>query len=144
MKIRLYPNEVLREKAIPVTVFDKQFQRFVYRMEKTLRKYRGLGLSATQVGVPIRVIVVNVAPHPRITLVNPHITSFDGAEVGMEGCLSLPGYHGNVQRPVSLSLTAYTSFEKVINIDAEGLLARAIMHEMDHMRGVLICDTNLR
>jgi len=144
MMIRLYPNKVLREKAVPVVnFFDGRFQRLVNRMFKTLHRYGGLGLSANQIGEPIRLMVVDVPGYKRMALVNPHLMSFDGEEKSDEGCLSLPGIIRQIRRPATISLIATTRFKKDIKVETGGLLARVIMHEMDHMQGRLIIDEEM-
>jgi peptide deformylase len=142
--VRIYGDPVLRLRAVEVTSFDEELRRLVADMFETMQAYRGVGLAANQVGVAQRVAIVDVpidderrAVH---TLVNPEILSRSGSESGEEGCLSIPGMYDDVTRSLEIHVRAYDEHGKAYEIDAEGYLARAIQHEIDHLDGVLFVD----
>jgi peptide deformylase len=114
-------------------------EKLVERMVELMRAARGLGLAANQVGVPRRVAVVEIdeAPTP---LLDPEIVSAEGRERGQEGCLSLPKLYGEVARPTRVVVRARTLSGKRVRIAAEGMLARALCHEVDHLNGKLFID----
>jgi peptide deformylase len=147
-KIVTLPEPVLRRKARKVTDFGPELQTLIDDMLETMRDAPGVGLAATQVEVPLRVIVVEYgededekAPPKLYTVVNPEITRFDPeSEIGTEGCLSIPGYLGDVNRPVAITLKGYNRRGQPVKIKAEGWLARIFQHEVDHLDGVLFID----
>lgn len=134
-------NPVLRQKARRVSLTDGAFQRLVDDMIETMRAAPGVGLAAPQVGVPLRLAVIEV--EERVTvLVNPEITR-RSAEVDLpdEGCLSVPGYWGRLERHVSVSVRARDRHGKELRIaNAAGLFAQALQHEIDHLDGLLYVD----
>jgi peptide deformylase len=143
------PNPILRRKAHPVTKFDDELQTLIDDMVETMRLAPGVGLAAPQVGVSQRVIVVEyttneedeTAPKKLFTLVNPEIKVIGvETEVGMEGCLSLPGLLGEVERALVVSVKALNRHGKPVRIKAQGWLARIFQHEIDHLEGVVFTD----
>jgi peptide deformylase len=144
--VRKYGDPVLRSKARPIEVFDDALREEVSRMGALMHDSMGIGLAATQLGALRRVLVYRVEhDSPVNALVNPEI-EWSGREKEWmeEGCLSLPGVHVDVERPVHVRVQAQdTSGERIV-VEASGLEARVIQHEMDHLDGVLILDRTPR
>ncbi len=140
--VRRFGDPVLRAKALRVERFDAALVEEVERMGRLMNDALGIGLAATQVGVLHRVLVYSVqADTPAIALVNPCLDwSGDELESMEEGCLSLPGVHVDVERPVYVRVSAQDPGGAPITIEASGLEARVIQHEMDHLDGKLILD----
>jgi peptide deformylase len=140
--VRKLGDPVLRAKALPVERFDGALAREVQRMGELMHDALGVGLAATQLGVLHRVLVYRAYPEDPLTaLVNPVIEwHSDELEVAEEGCLSLPGVHVEVERPVRVRVRARDPDGAELEIEAEGLPARVIQHEIDHLDGVLILD----
>jgi peptide deformylase len=142
--VRIYGDPVLREKAHPVAQVDDALRRLAEDMRETMRSYEGVGLAANQIGVLQRVLVLDVpvAEDQRVqaTLVNPEIVARSGAEVGEEGCLSIPGIYEDVRRAARLRVRALDEHGQPLKWEVEGYLARAIQHEVDHLDGVLFVD----
>ena len=140
--VRVYGDPVLRTEARAVDTFDEALRAEVERMGHLMNDALGIGLAATQVGVPHRVLVYRVEPDsPVNALINPEIlwTSKD-AETMEEGCLSLPSVHVDVERPIHLRVRAKDEHGDDVLIEASGLEARVIQHEIDHLDGVLFID----
>jgi peptide deformylase len=144
LAIRIYPDPVLRVKCRPVETFDAGLRKLAVNMVDTMHAAPGVGLAAPQVGVDLRIAVVDVSigedPTGIIILVNPEIVRREGMETDVEGCLSLPGITDKVDRPVAITLRAQSLDGKPLEIAAEEYLARAILHEVDHLDGVLFTD----
>ncbi len=143
-KIVIYPDPVLRVAAKRIEDIDERVVRLAEDMAETMYTAPGVGLSAPQVGVSERLITVDVR-HPKgakelITLVNPEIVETEGQVVNEEGCLSLPGIHENVTRAEQVLVRGYDLDERQREIEASGLLARVLQHEIDHLEGVLLID----
>lgn len=140
--VRVYGDPVLRTEARPVDRFDQALRDEVARMGVLMNDAMGIGLAATQVGVPHRVLVYRVEhDSPVNALVNPEILwSSKDSEVMEEGCLSLPTVHVDVDRPIHVRVKACDERGDEILIEASGLEARVIQHEIDHLDGVLILD----
>ena len=142
--VRIYGDPVLRQRADEVTSFDEELRRLVADLHETMQAYRGIGLAANQVGVAQRVLVVDVPiddeTHAVHTLVNPSIASRSGSESNEEGCLSIPGIYEDVSRSLSVRVQAFDEHGQPLEFEAEGYLARAIQHEIDHLEGVLFVD----
>ena len=134
-------NEVLREKAKPVETFDQALEDTVRQMIVLMREKKGVGLAAPQVGISRRFFVTEaVDDRPRV-FVNPEIIETSQETVnGEEGCLSLPGVWANVARPYSVKVQAQDTTGKIFHLNAEGWLARIILHENDHLNGLLFVD----
>ena len=141
-QVRQYGDPVLRAKALPVEVFDDELRAEVARMGSLMHDSLGIGLAATQVGVLHRLLVYRVEPDaPVNALVNPVIEfSSEDEEWAEEGCLSLPAVHVEVERPVYVRVRAKDEFGDDVLVEASGLEARVIQHEVDHLDGVLILD----
>src|SRR3954447_5327384 len=144
--IRTFGDPVLRAKARPVERFDDALLEEVGRMGRLMHDSIGIGLAATQVGTLHRLLVYRVQHEsPVVALVNP-VIEWRGkeAEVADEGCLSLPGVLVEVERPIHVRVSARDEFGEPIEVEAAGLEARVIQHEMDHLDGVLILDRTSR
>jgi peptide deformylase len=129
----------LRTKCPKVPKIDDSIRRLIDDMVDTMRDAPGIGLAAPQVGVLLRVIVCEVEDHLH-ALVNPEIVRAEGEQVGDEGCLSIPGYIGEVKRYERVVVKAKNRAGKDVRVRAEGLLARCLQHEIDHIDGVLFTD----
>jgi len=138
--IRVVPDPVLRQKARRVTSLDTSIQRLIDDMIETMRAAPGAGLAATQVGVPLRIAVVEIPGEEVITLINPEIVKKEGERVLEEGCLSVPGYQGEVKRSVWVKVKAQDRQGKQFRVKAQELLAQALEHEIDHLEGILYID----
>jgi len=140
--IRRFGDPVLRASAVPVERFDERLQLELERMGELMHDALGIGLAATQLGVLHRTLVFRTDPEEPVTaLVNPVLEwSSDELEVAEEGCLSLPGVHVEVERPARVRVRAQDPRGEELTLEAEGLQARVIQHEMDHLDGVLILD----
>ena len=143
-QILTYPDPFLLRKAAPVIRVDDRIRELVRDMFETMYAASGVGLAAPQVGVGKRIIIVDVSPVDKeiapIALVNPEIVERQGLVEGTEGCLSVPGVEGVVPRAESVLVRALDTQGQPVKIRAEGLLARALQHEIDHLDGVLFID----
>jgi peptide deformylase len=144
--VRVYGDPVLRTEARLVDRFDQALRDEVARMAGLMSDALGIGLAATQVGIPHRLLVYRVEhDSPVNPLVNPEIQwSSKETEILSEGCLSLPGVHVDVERPIHVRVRAFDGEGEEILIEASGLEARVIQHEIDHLDGVLILDRTSR
>jgi peptide deformylase len=146
LEIRLFGDPVLTERSDPVTRFDAELARFGDDLLETLRAAHGAGLAAPQVGVLKRMFAYDIPPdeetgeHPSGVLVNPVITRWEGEQDGEEGCLSFPGLYYACTRAMAVSVSAQDVRGRALELDGEGLLARCIQHEIDHLDGVLFID----
>ncbi|HEY7935135.1 MAG TPA: peptide deformylase [Solirubrobacteraceae bacterium] len=140
--VRKFGDPVLRAKAVEVDRFDQSLQAEVARMGELMDDALGIGLAATQIGILHRVIVYRAYADEQITaLINPVLESRgEELEAATEGCLSLPGVHVEVERPAQVRVRAQDPAGKPLVLEAEGLEARVIQHEIDHLDGVLILD----
>jgi peptide deformylase len=159
-EIVFVPEPVLRKKARKVTDFGPELQTLLDDMVETMRAAPGVGLAAPQVNVPLRVIVVEYSededeeeekpeakrvPPKLFQVVNPEIIKFsDDKDVGTEGCLSIPNYIGDVERPLGIVIKGQNRQGRPIRIKAEGWLARIFQHEVDHLEGVLFTDRAIK
>ncbi|HEX8122008.1 MAG TPA: peptide deformylase [Solirubrobacteraceae bacterium] len=144
--IRQFGDPILRTKARPVDQFDAGLREEIERMGRLMHESIGVGLAAPQAGVSHRLLVYRTEPDsPVQALVNPEIewTSRD-KEIGEEGCLSLPGVHVEVERPVHILVRARDGDGEPVVVEASGFEARVIQHEVDHLDGVLILDRTSR
>jgi peptide deformylase len=144
LPIRIYPDPVLRVKCRRVETFDDGLRKLAANMVETMHAAPGVGLAAPQVGVDLRLAVVDVSvgedPTAVRVLVNPEIVRREGLETDTEGCLSLPGITDKVDRPFAIALRAQSLDGQPFELQAEEYLARAICHEVDHLEGVLFTD----
>jgi peptide deformylase len=140
--IRRYGDPVLKSRATPVDRFDDALRDQVGRMGAIMRDAIGVGLAAPQVGLSQRLLVYQVGPDaPMVAVVNPEIEwSSDDEESLEEGCLSLPGVHIDVDRPIHVRVRAQDEHGESRLIEASGLEARVLQHEIDHLNGVLILE----
>ena len=133
-------DSVLRQKAKKVSRIDGSIERLIDDMIETMRQANGVGLAAPQIGVPLRVIVVQMPGEEPIVLINPEIARRTGEQEVTEGCLSVPGYYGEIKRSAEVVVKGKNRNGKVIRIRAEGLMAEAMQHEIDHLNGTLYID----
>ncbi|MCU1287198.1 MAG: peptide deformylase [Acidobacteriales bacterium] len=139
--IVLYGDQVLEKTAEPVTVFDAELRTLLDDMFESMYAAHGVGLAAPQIGIPKRIAVVDCSfkerPAERIVLVNPEIIGQEGKQSSGEGCLSLPDFRENVTRANRVTVRAQDGHGKEFEMTGEGLLARAFLHETDHLNGKL-------
>ena len=137
-------SAVLQRPAQPVETFDAALGQLIDDMIDTMYAAPGVGLAAPQVGVPLRVCVIDLSVGKRggelLTLVNPEFVSRDGMQLEDEGCLSVPGFTASVPRPAHVTVRAADRHGETRLIDASGLLARALQHELDHLDGRIFLD----
>lgn len=138
-EIITYPDPILRKKSKQVGGVSEEIKQLIEDMNDTMYASRGIGLAAIQIGVLKRVIVVNVGER-LIALTNPEIIENEGETQMEEGCLCLPGVMVEVKRSEEVKVKGLNEQGKEIVVEAEGLLARAFQHEIDHLNGVLIID----
>lgn len=143
MEIRKVGEEVLRRPAKPVKKVNRQIKDILDEMAKTMYESKGVGLAAPQVGISKRIIVLDVGEGLK-ELVNPEILHREGIQTGLEGCLSVPGLVGEVERAQSVRVSGVDRYGNRVWIDAEGLLSRCLQHEIDHLNGVLFTDIALK
>jgi len=132
-------HPVLKQVAQPVDHVNKKMRAFIEDMAETMYKTDGVGLAAPQVGVSKRIIVVDDGNGLQ-ALINPQIIKGEGSQWGPEGCLSVPGYFGDVERYEKVTVTAIDPNNKKLRIEAEGFLARIFQHEIDHLEGHLFIE----
>lgn len=142
LPIVLHPNPVLRKKARPVQKINASVKKLIEDMVETMYDAPGIGLAAPQVGVSKRIIVVDVRDGKTglLKLINPEIVHAEGRITWTEGCLSIPGYVGDVDRFKKVKVTALDEDGRRVWIEAEDLLAVCLQHEIDHLDGVLYID----
>ncbi len=146
LEIKKYPEKMLKERTLPVREFNSELQKLIDDMIETMYAAPGVGLSANQVGVSKQVIVIDVSTiekekqYPLIVLINPEIVYYEGEKAIEEGCLSVPGYITIVKRAEKIKITGFDRNGKPVEIESDGLLSRALQHEIDHLNGVLIID----
>lgn len=137
-KLVLYPAEILEQPCSEIAKFDKKLGKLLDDMYETMIEFDGVGLAAPQIGQPVRVAIVDVDDESgTIEMVNPKIVSSSGEQTGAEGCLSFPGLYGEVTRPDFVKIEAQDRKGRSYTLEADGFLARAIQHEIDHLDGVL-------
>jgi peptide deformylase len=141
LQIRTLPDPVLRQKAKRVTKIDKSIQKLIDDMIDTLRADSNrAGLAAPQVGRLLRIAVIELPEQELITLINPEIIKKEGERIVQEGCLSIPGYFGEIKRAVTVKAKAKNRDGKEFRLKAEGLLAQALEQEIEHLDGILYID----
>ena len=143
-EIVVYPEPVLLTRSHEVSEIDSSIRQLAGDMVETMHAAPGVGLAANQVGVTQRVAVVDLSvgedSSQLIVLVNPRVIATEGKQVGEEGCLSIPGVTENVSRAAQVEVEALNLEGKVFRVQGEGLLARALLHEVDHLDGILFLD----
>lgn len=142
-KIRLDGDDVLRKECKPIEKMTSRLATLIDDMYDTMYEANGVGLAAPQVGILKRLVVIDIGDDNPLTLINPVIIESDGEQEGEEGCLSLPGLQGTVIRPNHVVCKALNEDMEEFIVEGEGLLARAICHELDHLDGVLYKDRTL-
>ncbi|MBA7504398.1 Peptide deformylase [subsurface metagenome] len=140
MRIRTLPDPVLRQKAKKVANIDGSIQKLIDDMIDTMRAVHGVGLAAPQIGMSLRIAVIEIPEGQVITLINPKIIKRQGERVVEEGCLSVPGYYGEIKRSKVVKVKAQDGRGKEIRLEGEELLAQVLEHETDHLNGIVYVD----
>ncbi len=144
MHIVHYPHPTLRYKSKPVKRVDAELRKVVRQMFDLMYEANGIGLAANQVDLPLRLFVVNLAANPdegeELVFLNPVVSFPKGSEEAEEGCLSLPGVYGPVVRPARVRVNAYNLSGQEMSAELEGMYARVVQHELDHLDGVVFPD----
>ena len=140
LKIRTNPDPVLRRKARKIAAIDDSIRKLIDDMVETMQESYGVGLAANQVGVPLRVVVIQVPEQELLVLINPVIVETKGERMVIEGCLSVPGYQAEVPRAESVRVQARDRNGKIFRKGGTELLAQALQHEIDHLNGMLYID----
>jgi peptide deformylase len=133
-------DPVLRRKAKKVTNIDGSIQRLIDNMIDTMRAVSGVGLAAPQVGVSLRIAVIEIPDDDVIVLINPEIIKRGGERLLSEACLSVPGYYGEIMRSVWVKVKTQDRHGRTTRLRGEGLLAQVLEHEIDHLNGILYAD----
>lgn len=144
--IRTFGDEPLRKKSRPVETINRNIITLLDDMVDTMKEANGVGLAAPQVGILKRVIVIDIGDESDglIELINPEIVVTDGTQNEIEGCLSVPGKMGEVVRPAKVTVKGLNRQGEEIEVTGEGLIARALCHEIDHLNGELFVDKVIR
>ena len=144
LEIRKYPEKILKQKTVPVETIDSYIHHLIDDMIETMYAARGIGLAANQVGVSKRLCIIDTSGREErsqlIVLINPVIAEKEGSEESDEGCLSIPGYLPIIKRAAKVIVKGLNREGRPIQVEATGLLARALQHEIDHLDGLLIID----
>ena len=144
LEIIRYPHPTLRLTAKPIVRVDAMLRKIGEQMLEMMYESKGVGLAATQVNLPIRLFVLNPTGErddgEELILINPELQRPKGSETAQEGCLSLPGVHGDVKRPKQIRLSAYSIDGSPVERTVDGFLARVLQHENDHLDGTLFFD----
>lgn len=138
--IRIMGDECLKKKCKPVREVTPRIRELIEDMYETMYEAHGVGLAAPQVGILKRLVVIDVMDGNPLTLINPEIIYQGGEQIDDEGCLSIPGKTAQVKRPMYVHCRAFNENMEEFVVEAEGLLARAICHELDHLDGVLYAE----
>jgi peptide deformylase len=140
LEIKEYGESVLREKSLPVKEITPEILNLIKDMAETMYNAPGVGLAAPQIGVAKRIIIIDGEEEGLIVLVNPIMVKSEGEIIREEGCLSIPGVYCEVKRWLKVTVKAFNESGKSFEITKEGLLARALQHEIDHLEGILFVD----
>lgn len=140
LTVRLYGDPALRQMATPVREITAEIKRIIADMTETMWHQVGIGLAAPQVGLPHRILVMDDGKGGAQALINPEIETRSGTVREEEGCLSLPGVFGVVERSKTITVKAMDADGKPVSLEATGLKARIVQHELDHLDGVLFID----
>ena len=140
LSIRVLPEPILRQKSKRVRVIDGSIQRLIGDMLETMHSAGGVGLAAPQLGTPLRVIVIGMPEQEDVVLINPEVVRRSGERLVDEGCLSVPGYIGEIKRAEIVRVKGRDQNWKEVRIKANELLAQVLEHEIDHLNGVLYID----
>jgi peptide deformylase len=146
-EICTYPDPVLRNKTSRVERIDSTLDRLIEDMVETMHAAPGVGLAANQVGVPLQLAVIDLSSredeeqrHPLLVIINPELIVMEGSVLEEEGCLSIPDYAEKVRRAARVTVRAQDRTGKQFELEAEGLMAKALQHEIDHLNGLLFVD----
>lgn len=142
-----FPSKILRQNSEEITNFDKTINQLALDMIETMQEYNGVGLAAIQIGIPLRMFIIDKAAKNEesecdpLVVINPKIT-WCSSELNTynEGCLSVPEIYEEVQRPAQINMQYYTLENKIEEIKLEGLMATCAQHELDHLNGILFFD----
>jgi peptide deformylase len=144
LKIIQYPHPTLRHTSKPLKRVDAELQDIIRRMFQLMYEAKGVGLAANQVDLPYRFFIANLQSDPakgeELVFINPVVSRQKGSAEAEEGCLSLPGLYADVKRSERITVDAYNLAGEAVHFDAEGLLARVVQHETDHLSGKLFVD----
>lgn len=142
LKVRTYPDPILKKKAEPLTSFGPAEQKLFDDMIETMVVEDGVGLAAPQVGISKRILIAvpTMKQGEEYVIINPEVYEAKGREVGREGCLSLPGIQGDVPRATKIKMRYQDRFGKSYDVEIKDFFARIIQHEMDHLDGILLID----
>ena len=140
LPILKHPDPMLRRKAKRVSHVDESLNRLIDDMIETMYQASGAGLAAPQVGVSLKIAVIGIPEEEVIVLVNPEVVKKTGERVVVEGCLSVPGYRGEIKRAEKVTVKALDRNGKAFRIKADDLLAEVLEHEIDHLNGILYID----
>jgi peptide deformylase len=139
-----YPDPVLAKPGAPITVFDDKLKKLVAEMFESMYAAQGIGLAAPQINVSQQLTVIDISfkknPKEKLVLINPQVVETRGKQVEEEGCLSLPDIREKVQRAAWVNVKAQNEHGEWFEVEGEELLARALLHEIDHLNGVLFID----
>ncbi len=146
-EIKKFPDPILRKKTAVIGAIDEDLCRLIDDMVETMHAAPGVGLAANQVGVPLQVAVIDIGDHedagkkrPLVVLINPEVVSLEGTVVAEEGCLSVPDFTEQVKRAARIKVRAKDRAGKTFELEADGLMAKALQHEIDHLNGILFID----
>ena len=144
LEIKKFGCPVLRQKATPIRDITDEMQQLIEDMFATMYAAAGVGLAAQQVGFTERLLVLDVRPRDALSeplvFINPEILWTEGEHIGEEGCLSLPGIAGDVRRPAQIGVRARDGNGREFEMDLDGIVAKVLQHEIDHLDGVLIVE----
>ncbi len=139
-QMRYLPDAVLRKKSKKVSTIDQSIHRLIEDMIETMHEAGGVGLAAPQIGVSLRIAVLQMPEEEPVAIINPEIVRRSGQREVAEGCLSLPGYQGEIKRSSSVTVKGLDRQGRALRIKAAGLMAQALEHEIDHLNGILYIE----
>ena len=134
------PDPVLRQKAKRISAIDSSIQRLIDDMVETMQQANGVGLAAPQIGISLRVAVIQIPGEESIVIINPKMVKRAGEREVTEGCLSIPGYAGEIKRSISVTVKGQNRQGKAIRLKATDLMAQVLEHELEHLNGILYID----
>ena len=140
MPIRKFPDPILRKKSEKIFSIDKDLIQFGYDMLETMQSAKGVGLAAPQVGKLLRMITIQIPENDPMIMINPYISNKEGSREVQEGCLSVPGFTGIIERSIKIDAEYLDINQSKIKFTAQELLSQAIEHEIDHLNGIMYTD----